>query len=512
MMLSELCKGLPVRIVGDETAQICAVVLDSRAASPGALFAAVVNPLRNNENYLSDAVARGASAILSSRELGAGSATQVIAHDVSEILGLLSHRICGDPTRDMTLVGVTGTNGKTTFTYLMEKILEAAGEKVGVVGTVSHRFGGRTIAARNTTPEAPDLAELLRGMREDGVTAAVMEASSHGLALGRVAGCRFRVAVFTNLTRDHMDFHKDDQDYLAAKAKLFSKFIDVTHPKGAFSVINADDPVAPALIKASNARVVTYGYSEKADYRVETARTDENGIAFDVKWAGGKDTFASPLLGHFQIHNTLAAVAVCLEMGISGEIISKGLGALKNVPGRMERVPSDDLLILVDYAHTPDALMNVVGAGRRLAGGRLITIFGCGGDSDKGKRPLMAEAAASESDIIVVTSDNPRTEEPASIIEDILAGLNLSAMDWLSAAEIRPYAGHKGLHVEEDRKKAIDAAIRNARPGDLVLIAGKGHEDYQIRGREKFHLDDREEAAAAVAARNQERQSDRVIQ
>jgi UDP-N-acetylmuramoyl-L-alanyl-D-glutamate--2,6-diaminopimelate ligase len=501
MKLTDLCRNLPISFADRGGVGIDFVTLDSRKVRPGALFSAVVNPLRNNELYINDAVSRGASAILASKPAPVGPAALLIAENLPELTGILAHRLWNDPTKEMNLVGVTGTNGKTTFTYLMESILREAGESVGVVGTIDYRFAGQNIPAANTTPESPDLAELFSRMRHAGVTTALMEASSHGLALSRVSGCRFRAGVFTNLTRDHMDFHAGVEEYLQAKIRLFSDFIDPNHPKGAFAVVNADDEAARKIIDSSRVRAVRYGRTAGVEYRIENVVSDDAGVRMRIESPQGALDVVSPLLGGFQVYNIAACVACALEMGIPWEKVNAGIAMFRQTPGRMERVPADDILAIVDYAHTPDALENLVAAGRNLAPGRLITLFGCGGDRDKGKRPLMAKAAAGPSDIVVVTSDNPRTESPASIIEDILRGLNLGAMDQLDAGDFHDYEGHRGLLIEEDRRQAIAMAVENAKAGDVLLIAGKGHEDYQIIGREKHHMDDREEAAAAIARR-----------
>ncbi|MCZ7587197.1 MAG: UDP-N-acetylmuramoyl-L-alanyl-D-glutamate--2,6-diaminopimelate ligase [Deltaproteobacteria bacterium] len=484
MRLAELCKDQPVRLVRGGEEIIDRLTLDSREAVPGAMFAALVDPVRDGEAFVADALARGASAVLAARELETGGAAMVVADAPREVFGVLAHRLAGDPAKAMTLVGVTGTNGKTSFVYLLESMLAEAGERVGVVGTVTHRYAGREIPARNTTPEAPELAALFADMRRSGVTFVVMEVSSHGLALSRVAGCAFRAGVFTNLSRDHLDFHGSEDEYLAAKALLFSRYLDARAP-GAVAVLNADEPSFDTLAAQSAARVASYGRAERADYRITEAQADARGTRFHL--AGPKETVAleSPLLGDFQLQNIAAAAVTALELGVPADAVRRGVANLARVPGRMDKVESGDVLVLVDYAHGPEALRNVVEASRRLATGRLITVFGCGGDRDRGKRPMMAKAAASQSDVVVVTSDNPRTEDPAKIIEEILTGLPESSV----------------VFVEEDRRAAIEYAVAATRPGDVVLIAGKGHEDYQIRGRTKIHFDDREEAARALARR-----------
>lgn len=496
MRLDALCADMPATVLRGGESDIRALTLDSRRAGPGVLFAAAVDPIRNGESFAADAAARGA-AILAASDLVASAPAAVVAPDVREVFGRMAHRLAGEPTRGMMRVGVTGTNGKTTYTYLMEAILDRAARRPGVVGTVSYRYAGITENAPNTTPEAPDLAALFARMRSAGVDAIVMEASSHGLALSRVAGIAFDLAAFTNLSRDHMDFHRDETEYLAAKTRLFTDCLE----GGGVCVINADDPAGRAIAGRARGRVRLYGAAADAHYRIASYACDATGVRFDLVTPAGELHVTSALAGHYQVHNVAAAVASAMELGIAPDVALDAIAALGAVPGRMERVADPDIAVFVDYAHTPDALENVVEACRRFTAGRLITVFGCGGDRDPGKRPLMARAAAAASDIVVVTSDNPRTEDPHAIIAQILAGFADAARETVESADLAAYDGRRGLHVDADRRRAIETAVLAARRGDTVLIAGKGHEDYQIIGREKIHMDDREEAAAALKKR-----------
>lgn len=494
--LRELCAFLPVEIVGGDAA-ISAATLDSRRTGEGVLFAAVVDPIRNGEAYAGDALDRGAAAVLAARPLETRGRPLVIAAHPREVYGAIAHRLAGNPAEGLRLIAVTGTNGKTTFTYLVEAVLIAAGRSPGVIGTVSYRYAGRVEAAANTTPEADEIAALIGRMKAAGVTDVVMETSSHGLALSRVAGLAFDVAVFTNLSRDHMDFHATVDDYRDAKARLFTDYLRAD----GVAILNADDEAGRAIAARSRGRVLRWGFSKGADYRIAASSADRDGVRLTLNGPGDAWELASPLAGDYQIENVAAAVAACLEMGVDVETVRRAIASMTCVPGRMERVGSGGPAVYVDYAHTPGALENVAAACRRLTAGRLITVFGCGGDRDPGKRPLMARAAAGASDIVVVTSDNPRTEDPAAIIEQALAGLDRSRMDALTPQGLADYRGGRGLFVEPDRRAAIRTAVLGAREEDTVLIAGKGHEDYQILGRVKVHLDDREEAAAALALR-----------
>ncbi|MCB1152888.1 UDP-N-acetylmuramoyl-L-alanyl-D-glutamate--2,6-diaminopimelate ligase, partial [bacterium] len=499
MQLREIASLVNGQLYAGHDVEIERITLDSRNVRPGSLFAAVVDPMRNGEHYIEHALDAGAEAVLAAREVETYGRPILVVDDVREALAKTAHMLTGHPTHDMLLVGITGTNGKTSLAYLLEAILTAAGHSVGVIGTVTHRFAGKVIPAANTTPEAPDLADLLWAMKDAEVSAVVMEVSSHALALSRVTGCEFNAAIFTNLTRDHIDFHLDMDRYATAKARLFSEHL-TDDPN--LAVVNWDDEYCNEVLRAAGGKFVqTYGMSEGTDFHIVDAVADRKGVRLRLTTPEGDLEFASTLLGPFQAYNIAAAAATALNLGVAPDTIVQAVRNFRAVPGRMEPVPDPDVTVLVDYAHTPDALVNVVGAARALTEGRLFTVFGCGGDRDRGKRPMMAKAAATESDICVVTSDNPRTEKADEIIEDVLNGLNLVGMDRLDASTLAAYRGNNGFVVEPDRRKAIAMAIAAAQAGDLVLIAGKGHEDYQIIGREKIHLDDREEAAAALAAR-----------
>jgi UDP-N-acetylmuramoyl-L-alanyl-D-glutamate--2,6-diaminopimelate ligase len=392
-------------------------------------------------------------------------------------LALLSAAVLGQPARSLELVGVTGTNGKTTTTYLIDAALRAAGRKVGLLGTIQYRIGDRLSDATRTTPESSDLQALFREMVDEGCTHAVLEVSSHSLELQRVAGCEFAVAVFTNLTRDHLDFHGDMESYFQAKRKLFS---DLLRADGR-AVINADDDRAESLAAASRAPVWTYAIDHAADFRAQDIRLGLEGTRFRVIAPGGAYEVTSALVGRFNVQNLLAAFAAALAAGAPPEAALSGLSSITGVPGRLERVAGAlSFAVIVDYAHTDDALKNLLETVRELGPARVITVFGCGGDRDRTKRPLMGAVASRLSDVVIVTSDNPRSEPPEAILEEIQRGMN---------------GGRKAeRHAIVDRRDAIARALEMARPGDAVVIAGKGHETYQVLRDRTVPFDDRQVA------------------
>ena len=387
----------------------------------------------------------------------------------------------------MPVVGVTGTNGKTTTAYLLAAVLDAAGMTAGVMGTVAYRVGREEREAARTTPEAPDVQHLLSEMLENGCRSAIMEVSSHALALKRVDGMHFAAAIFTNLTRDHLDFHEDMETYFAAKRRLF-EMLDGDTP----GIINADDPRAPALL-ASCRRAITYGITQAADVTPGPIELALGGLTLEVFTPKGSLAIRSKLVGRPNVYNILAATATAVALDIPLETISRGVDALPGVPGRFEVVssPSDDLTVVVDYAHTDDALRNLLETARPLADKGLITVFGCGGDRDRTKRPLMGMVAARLSDIVIVTSDNPRTEDPARIIEEIRRGI----------APAAPAGRRTEVLAVVDRAEAIEWAVAMAGAGDLVLVAGKGHEKYQQIGDRVLPFDDAAVAREALARR-----------
>ncbi len=478
------------------------VSYDSRAVAAGDVFVAMRGSLVDGHAYLAQAIALGAVAIVveaipSGLDLRGRPA--IVVPETRRALAALATRFYGEPSAELALIGVTGTNGKTSTTYLIESILARAGRRVGLIGTLEFRFGGQRRRSINTTPESLDLQMALRDMRNRGADAVVMEVSSHGLALGRVDGCRFRVGAFTNLTQDHLDFHGTMAAYRDAKALLFTRYL----AKDGCAVVNIDDPAGPELARAAGqagARVIRISRTADADVRLETADVRMDGTLARVALVGTSLELAIPLLGDFNVENVLIACGVATALGVAPEGIAAGIAACPQVPGRVERIGAADgsqPTVLIDYAHTPDAVDKLLRTLRPLTRGRLVTVFGCGGDRDRAKRPLMAEAVARWSDLAVATSDNPRSEDPHAILADIERGLG-------KLQRVEPGALASASHayaMQPDRRAAIGLAIDVARGDDTVVLAGKGHEDYQIIGRERLPFSDGDEARRALTKR-----------
>jgi len=511
MRLSSLLEALPrkhaPRNPPTSDPVIRGITYNSRDVSPGDLFVALAGAVSDGHDYLEAALKLGAAALLVEDEAKARIAMASLAQlvpviavsDSRRALAPIASRFFGEPANELTLVGITGTNGKTSTSYLVESILGLAGDSIGLIGTVEIRYANERLRAVNTTPESLDLQRVLRSMRTQGVSAAVMEVSSHGLELGRVSGCRFRAAAITNVTQDHLDFHGNMDAYLESKLLLFRQHLA---PNGV-AVINIDDPYAPRSVAAATdagARVVRVSRKRGVDAEVKLlgAEVSLSGSRARLQLPSGELDVELPLLGQFNLENLVVACGIATGLELGPEAIAEGVARCPQVPGRMEVVGSgqeDVPTVIVDYAHTPDAVDNLLEAVRALAGGRLITLFGCGGDRDRSKRPLMAQAVAKWSDRVVATSDNPRTEGPSRILTDVEAGL----AD-LTRVESAALGASEGAYaVEIDRRAAIDLAVAIARAEDTVVLAGKGHEDYQIVGRDKLPFDDREEAGRALA-------------
>jgi UDP-N-acetylmuramoyl-L-alanyl-D-glutamate--2,6-diaminopimelate ligase len=474
---------------------VAGIAYDSRQAAPGSLFVALRGLQADGAAFARDAVRRGALAVIADTPpADAVEVPWLRVDDARLALAALANEFYGRPSERLTLVGITGTNGKTTTSYLLAAIFDAAGIRCGRIGTVGYRIGQREYEAARTTPEAPELQRMLRDMLAQGCGACVMEVSSHALVLRRADHLRFAAGIFTNLTRDHLDFHGDMEEYFAAKRRLAELL-----PAGAVGVANVDDPRGAAFAAAAQ-RPVTYSIDAPADVTPGRISFSLDGLEFDVRTPRGSLRVRSKLVGRPNAYNILAAVAAATALDLPFSAIEQGVRDLEHVPGRFQVVSSasDDVRVVVDYAHTDDALKNLLETARPLATGRVVTVFGCGGDRDKTKRPLMGAVAARLSDVVIVTSDNPRSEDPEVIIEDIKRGIVLPAdrigpggqgpkpTPWLAIA---------------DRKAAIERAIRDARPGDLVLVAGKGHEKYQVIGSRTLPFDDVEVARAALASR-----------
>jgi UDP-N-acetylmuramoyl-L-alanyl-D-glutamate--2,6-diaminopimelate ligase len=483
MKLAELVARLPgAELSGDPGLEVTAVSHDSRRSGPGTLFVAI-RGLATDGNDFAEAARRKGAVAVCSEQAPRGEGTWVRVRSARQALATLSAAVLGDPSRGLVLTGVTGTNGKTTTTYLIDSALRAAGETVGLVGTVEYRVGNRIAEAVRTTPESSDLQALLREMADASCRHAVLEISSHSLALDRVFGLAFKVAVFTNLTRDHLDFHGDMDAYFAAKRVLFERLLS----EDGHAIVNLDDDRGRELAKLTRGRVLTYSLEDpKADLYAEQLRLGLERTRLRARTPKGVLELESALVGRFNAQNVLAALGAGIALGLPVDAVQRGIAALPGVPGRMEKVAlGQDFTVLVDYAHTDDALKNLLETVRGLGPRRVITVFGCGGDRDRTKRPLMGAVAARLSDVVILTSDNPRSEPPEAIIDEIRRGI--------------PAARAQDTHVIPDRREAIARAIELGREGVCVVIAGKGHEAYQVLRDRSVPFDDRQVARDVLA-------------
>ena len=496
MRLARVLAGLAVREVRNHRdVEIAGVAYDSRRVEPGDLFCAIPGTKTDGHLHCEQALDRGAAALLVER-LGAEFPVPTVrVEQARAAMAVAAANLLDWPARKLRVIGVTGTKGKTTTTFLLRAILESAGVRCGLVGTVMTVVGGRQESIERTTPEAPDLQRLIAGMVAAKDQAVVVEVSSHALAMSRVVGCEFDTAIFTNLGRDHLDFHGSMEGYRDAKLKLFSEHLqrrDKPGPKTA--IVNRDDPASDHFLRAARVPAFTYGLRSGAMIRAEEVQLKREGTSFMLRagYPGEPEELSLPLAigapGRYNVYNALAAIAGGMAEGVHPRDMAEVLARQVWVPGRLDAVDEgQDFTVLVDYAHTPDSLENVLRTVREFALGRIIVVFGCGGDRDRGKRPLMGRVAADLADLVVVTSDNPRGEDPRSIIAEIVAGIE--------------HAEAARIQVEPDRRLAIRRAIAMARSGDAVVIAGKGHETYQEVGSAKLPMDDREEARKAIAER-----------
>jgi UDP-N-acetylmuramoyl-L-alanyl-D-glutamate--2,6-diaminopimelate ligase len=487
---------------GDAATRIRAVSADSRRIGPDTLFVAVHGAHADGLAFVRDACARGAVAVAVPADadvarLGIDERVPVVRCTSPQgFLALAASELAGRPSDGMKVVGITGTSGKTTTSYLLESIFRAAGRAPGVVGTIEYRFPGHVEAAPLTTPDAVALQDLLARMRDADVSHVAMEVSSHALAQDRATGVAFDVGVFTNISRDHLDYHGDMDDYLAAKARLFLDLLPASR-KASCAVLNAEDPRVMAIAPEVSVPVTTFG--QGGDVRCDDVETDMHGMRGTLDLCGERVRFTTRLIGAPHLMNILAAAAAAHALGIATRDVVAGIADLRGVPGRLETiVHGQPFTVVVDYAHKPDALERSLQSLRELTRGRLIVVFGCGGDRDRGKRPLMGEIAGRLAEIVIITSDNPRTEEPMAILEAIERGVREASRAPVASQALGQTGGADGYVVVPERRAAIALAIGAARDGDLVLITGKGHEDYQIVGTTKHHLDDREEARSAL--------------
>lgn len=491
--ISGVTLALPAK---DGAGFVSSMTYDSRLVTSGALFVAVEGFSVDGHRFVASAADGGATAVLVSenrldefRHLAERGISVLVSRDTRRSLSDMAAAFYGFPSRKMKLIGITGTNGKTSTTYMIESILKEYGVSVGLIGTVNTRWQNKNYPSFNTTPESLDLQRILSEMYDDGVEYVVLEVSSHALALERVSAIDFDAAAFTNLTAEHLDFHPDMDGYFNAKIKLFD-LLDESRKKNKYGLINIDDAYGKRIFSSRSKysyQLDGFGFNTEAKYRAEQNSLENkiNGLSYTLESPFAGERIKMQMSGGFQLYNSLTALSVLSSMGIPFAQIQKGLASISGVPGRFEVIGSESgITAVIDYAHTGDALEKLLSSVEQMRAGRIITVFGCGGDRDNKKRPVMGAIASSKSDMVFVTSDNPRTENPDSIISDILAGINKS-----------------NYTVITDRRSAIEEAVFAAEPGDIVVIAGKGHEDYQILGKEKIHFDDREEARKALQKR-----------
>jgi len=484
MKLSELIEVLKksgniVGVKGIPDIHVAGLAFDSRKIKPGEIFVAISGFKEDGHRFVPAALKSGASGVCLEREISVPDNIALIRVKDSRLaLAQISDFFYGHPSGNLRVFGVTGTNGKTTIVYMLESIGNSAGMRTGVISTISYRIAGKAVPADRTTPESLDLQKMFVEMKSRGCVWAAMEVSSHSLVLHRVSGVEFSAAIFTNLTRDHMDFHKNRNEYMKAKAKLFEML-----GKDKTAVVNADDPASNKVMSLTKAKVLTYGFGKKADIKPENVRFSD-GISFLACTPFGNTQVKIKLLGRYNVYNSLAALGAGLSQGLKPEIVSAGLSRLEPVPGRFQHIPNTKgIAVVVDYAHTPDALEKTLMTARELKPGKIISVFGCGGDRDRTKRPEMGKISSQLADYTVITTDNPRSENPEAIAEEIKAGVN---------------SGH-AFRIVLDREQAIRQAVEMAEKGDLVLLAGKGHEDYQIFSDRTIHFSDAEVAAEILS-------------
>ncbi|WP_425622454.1 UDP-N-acetylmuramoyl-L-alanyl-D-glutamate--2,6-diaminopimelate ligase [Brevibacillus borstelensis] len=492
MLLRDLLAPLlPVHATGDDSIEITGITADSRKVKPGFLFVCLTGFTVDGHTFAAQAVEKGAVAVLAQKDVDVP-ATIVRVPDTRRAMAMLADRFYGSPTRELKVIAVTGTNGKTTTTHLIDKILSDQQKRTGLIGTIHMRIGYVTEEVKNTTPDALELQESFRRMRDIDTEYAIIEASSHALELGRVRGCNVHTAVFTNLTQDHLDYHKTMENYRHAKSLLFAQLGNEYDPQRMkTAVLNADDEASGFFATVTPARVITYGIDNPADIRAADIEISTKGTTFVAHTFQGSVKLSLKLMGKFNVYNALAAMAVGLAEGISLEAIKSSLEQVQGVSGRFESVDAGQpFAVLVDYSHTPDSLENALVTIKEFAKGKVFCIVGCGGDRDKTKRPIMAQIATKYADLTVLTSDNPRSEDPQAILDDMLAGLKKTAP-------------HRYTSIV-DRREAIGHAVSLAVDGDVILIAGKGHETYQIIKGEVLPFDDREVAKEAIRGQKNE--------
>jgi len=496
MQLLKLIEGLETKEVkGDIHIDIKGIAHNSKNIEHDYLFVAIKGSQKDGHNYLAQAISSGARAAIveENQEVREG-VTIIKVPDTRIALARISDHFYQHPSSKLKVIGITGTNGKTTTSYLLESILKAAGYHPGIIGTIDYRFGGHYQEAFNTTPNSLELQRIIREMVDANTSHLILEVSSHALQQHRVEGLNFDVVVFTNLTSEHLDYHGSIENYSKAKELLFTYYINQSSKEKTYSVINHDDPMGKFICTVTPSQLFRYGLREGIEIKVKNSRMRSDGLSALVTTPDGEFHIHSSLLGNFNLSNILAAVGVALTQEIAPSAIKKGIANLTTVPGRLEKISNkDDLTILVDYAHTSDALDHVLTMLKSLCPRRLITVFGCGGDRDKTKRGPMGNIATKKSDLTIITSDNPRTEDPMAIIEQIEAGIDHSFAKKYRLEELTGINHFQGYLIIADRREAIRTAVSIVQSGDILLITGKGHEDYQIIGSQKYPFSDRKE-------------------
>ena len=495
MKLSQLIKDLDIiNLSADVTGDVSTLCYAADKCEEGSMFVAISGLKHDGHDYIADAASCGARYIVYEKDIQIPFGLKAIKVTSSRrALGVLAKNYFGNPSTRLCLIGVTGTNGKTTTTYFLESILAQAGCKCGVLGTVNYRYNNKTYPAPNTTPESYEMQRILRAMADEGITHVIAEVSSHAIDLKRIDDCDFDLGVFTNLSHEHLDYHLTMGNYFQAKKRFFTEVLPQSkkvHPQK--MIINGDDKWGQIILKNVTLPALTYGMEENDAVKTESYELSLAGIKANIDLAGEIISIQTPLVGKFNIYNILAAAAVAKALQIPSEIIKAGIENLSCVPGRLERIDSSSgFTVLIDYAHKPDALKQVLQNLAEFKKKRIITVFGCGGNRDTGKRPLMGETATFYSDLTIVTSDNPRLEDPLAIIAEIEAGIDHSKIQKIAPGNLKVKDDAHSYTVISERRKAIEMAISTARRGDIILIAGKGHEDYQILGTNKIPFDDR---------------------